>query len=140
MNVGRDYAFGLFDPFTKAIIELGDVETVDIKPIKHEIKSEPYNDDPKFGYVPGGYSGTFQITRTGSQLEDLQLAVAQAFREGQIIRSGYLNETVTDPDGTVSKYQYQGCVFHLDDLGQVSRDKTIKQKLEIKASRKVKLL
>ncbi len=139
MNVGRDYNFGLFDPLTSALVELGDVETVDVKPMKHEISSRPYNDVPKFGFIPDGYQGTFTITRTGSQLEDLQLALNEAFNAGQIIRAGYLNETVTDPDGTVAKYQYQGCVFHVDDLGQISREKTVKQKVEFKASRKIKL-
>lgn len=140
MNVGRDYNFGLYDVRTGTIVDFGDIQTIDIKPQKHDIKSMPYNGVPKYGYIPDGYKGTMSITRTGSKLEDMQLAINQAFNSGENLVAGYLNETVTDPDGTVNRYQYKGVVFHLDDLGSISREKTITQKVEFMASEKVKLL
>jgi hypothetical protein len=42
----------------------------------------PYNAPPKFGYVPDGYSGHFTITRTGSQMEQLQIILANNFNSG----------------------------------------------------------
>lgn len=140
MNVGRDYSFGLYDTRTGNLIDFGDIQTIDIKPVKHDIKSQPYNDVPKYGYIPDGYKGSMTITRTGSALEDMQLAINTAFNNGENLTSGYLNETVKDPDGSVHRYQYTGVVFHLDDLGSISREKTITQKVEFMASDKKKLL
>ena len=59
---------------------------------------------------------------------------------GKALRSGFLNETVTDPDGSVNKFQYRGAVFFVDDLGQISREKTVSIKVEGAASDKVQLL
>ncbi|MFH7191632.1 hypothetical protein ACHWGL_32590, partial [Klebsiella pneumoniae] len=72
-------------------------------------------------------------------LEDFQLAANTRFNQGNHERAGYLNETVRNPDGTVSRYQYTGFVFWLTDIGDVSREKNVNMKAEGWASDKVKI-
>jgi len=50
---------------------------------------------------------------------------------------GYLNESIINPDGSVSRYQYTNFVVFLTDHGQISRDKVVTLKLEGMASDKV---
>lgn len=139
MTVGKDYSIAFYDADTQQIVDLGDVQNVKITALKHDIKSMPYNDVPRFGYIPDGYKITFDINRTGPELEDFQLAANTRFNRGNATKAGYLNETVHNLDGTVSRYQYTGFVFWVSDLGDISRDRVVRIQAEGSASDKVLL-
>jgi hypothetical protein len=139
MTVGQDYSFAFYDANTGTIIDLGDVQNVKVTAQKHDIKSQPYNGVPRFGYIPDGFKISFTITRTGQQLEDLQVAAVQRFNAGSVDRSGFLSETITNPDGSVSRYQYTGFCFFLTEVGDVSREKMITQQAEGMASDKIRI-
>lgn len=139
MNTGVDYSLLYYDGASGALVDLGDVQNVDIKALKHNIKSQPYNRTPRFGYVPDGFQIEFTITRTGSALEDFMVAAEAAFNAGAIQKPGYLQQTIVNPDGSISKFQYTEMVIFLDDHGTISRDKPVTLKLEGMASSKVPL-
>jgi hypothetical protein len=139
MTVGKDYSLAYYDADTQTIVDLGDVQNVNITAGKHEIKSQPYNDVPRFGYIPDGYKFSFTMIRTGPALEEFQLAANTRFNAGNASKAGYLNETVTNPDGSVSRYQYTGVVFWVDAVGEISREKPVSMRAEGYASDKVKL-
>lgn len=136
MSVGRDYTLIFYDRNTGTTVSFGDVQDFSITAGKHNLKSMPYNDDPRFGYIDDGFSMSFSIVRTTSALEDYQLAQQERFRNGQHVLPGFLNETIRNPDGSVSRYVYVDFVFYLTDLGNVSRDKNVMQKAEGMASYK----
>ena len=136
MNTGVDYSLMFFDGTSGSIVDLGDVQDVRITAMKHDIKSMPYNDVPRYGYVPDGYKIEFTITRTGSVIEDFMVAAARSFNQGNVQKPGFLNQSVTNPDGSVRRYQYTQVVIFLTDHGSISRDKTVTLKLEGFASDK----
>ncbi len=136
MSVGKDYSISFYDADSNSIIDLGDVQDVTITARKHNISSMPYNDVPRFGFVPDGYDIKFTIVRTSAVLEEFQLAANNRFNNGQNTAAGFLNETIRNPDGSVSRYQYTGFVFWLGDVGSVSREKTVMQRGEGLASDK----
>lgn len=139
LSVGRDFQFGYYDAQSGTIIDLGDVQNVQITAQKHDIASRPYNAPPTYGYIPDGYKISFTITRTGSSLEDFQAKYESLFNSGTIMKSGFLNETTTNPDGSISRWQYTKFVFFVTDHGDISREKTITLKAEAMASEKVKI-
>lgn len=139
MSVGRDYSLVFYDSNTGQVLDLGDVQSVRISAVKHDLKSMPYNAPPRFGYIPDGYRFSFTITRVGPDLENFQLAQTARFEAGQHVTSGYLNETVSNPDSSVSRYQYTGFVFWVGDIGDISRDQNVKISAEGMASQKVQL-
>lgn len=139
MNVGVDYSITYYNSDTGTLIELGDVQDVKITAMKHDIASKPYNQVPKFGFIPDGFKIDFQITRTGSVMEDLMVAFSQQFNAGNIQTAGYLNETIVNPDGSVSRYQYTGFVVFLTSHGDISREKVVTLTLEGMASDKIAL-
>ena len=139
MSVGRDFTFGFYDANTGTVIDLGDVQNVQIAAGKHDIKSQPYNGVPKFGYIPDGYKISGTITRTNGTLEAFQVLMNQKFNNGEVIKPGYLSESVTNPDGTVSRYQYTGFTFFISDVADVSREKVVSMKFEGMASDKVQI-
>lgn len=139
MSVGRDYDLSHYDANSGEIIDWGDVQNVSITALKHDIKNMPYNRPPVYGYIPDGYKMSFTAIRTGADLENFQLAANTRFNQGNIEKAGYLNETVTNPDGSVSRYQYTRFVFWVTDIGEISRDKPVMVKCEGYASDKVQI-
>lgn len=139
MTVGRDYSFGYYDANTGLVVDLGDVQNVKVSAVKHDIASRPYNSPPRYGYIPDGYTFSFDITRTNQRLEEFALEQTKRFNDGNSVEAGFLNETVKNPDGSVSRYQYQGFVFYLTDLGTIQRETTVKMSAVGMASSKVKI-
>jgi hypothetical protein len=137
MNVGVDYSITYYDTNSGGLITLGDVQDVKITAMKHDIKSSPYNQVPRFGYVPDGYKIDFTITRNGSILEDLMVAFSANFNAGNVQGAGYLNETINNADGSISRYQYTNFVVFLTSHGDISRDKVVSLTLEGMASDKI---
>jgi hypothetical protein len=139
MNVGVDYTITYYDSVSGGLINLGDVQDVKVAAMKHDIKSAPYNQVPRYGYIPDGFKVDFTITRNGSILEDLMVAFSAAFNAGNVQGAGYLNETIINADGSVSRYQYTNFVVFLTSHGDISREKTVTLVLEGMASDKVKI-
>ena len=139
MSVGRDFSFVIYNPATGTIVDLGDVQSVKVTPMFHDVRSSPYNGQPKFGVIPDGYRLSFSITRTGGELENFQLAMNKRFNDGLSIAAAFINETVTNPDGTVNEYQYVGVSLKVSDIGDISREKTVTMAVEAMASDKVQL-
>jgi hypothetical protein len=139
MNVGVDYNFGYFDGTTSALVDLGDVQMIRITALKHDIKSMPYNNYPRYGYVPDGFKLDFTVTRTKAILEDLMVTFEANFQAGKVMAPGYINETINNPDNTISHYQYVNMVMFLTDHGDISREKVVTLKLEGYASYKRKI-
>jgi hypothetical protein len=139
MNVGVDYTLTYYDATSGSLVNLGDVQDVKITANKHDIKSSPYNQVPRFGYVPDGYKIDFTITRAVSTLEDLMVAFSKNFNAGNVQAPGYLNETINNADGSVSRYQYTNFVVFLTSHGDISREKVVTLVLEGMASDKVQI-
>lgn len=139
MNVGVDYNVSYYESASGTIINLGDVQNVRITAQKHDIKSAPYNQVPRFAFVPDGYKVDFTITRTGSVLENLMVTFSSNFNQGNVITPGFLNQSIINADGTTSMYQYTNFVVFLTDHGDISREKVVTLKLEGMASDKIPL-
>ena len=139
MNTGTDYTITYYDGASGALINLGDVQNVKFTALKHDIKSSPYNKVPRYAFVGDGFKVDFEVTRTGSQLEDFAILSAANFNAGIVISPGFLNQTTNNPDGTISRYQYTNFVIFLEDPGDVARDKVTTQKLVGMASDKIKI-
>lgn len=137
MNTGTDYALFYYDGATGQLVNLGDVQVIDIKAVHKTIKNEPYNQSPAYAYVPDGYQIEFSITRTGPDLENFFAAAEASFNAGAVQKPGYLQSQVTNPDGSISRFQYQRMVIFLTDHGSIARDRPVTLKLEGYASTKV---
>jgi hypothetical protein len=124
-SVGVDYSITYFDGTTQRLVDLGDIQNVKFTAMKHDISNRPFNAPPKFDYIPDGHRVSFTITRTTQGLENIAVQRESNFNQGIGTTAGYLNKSVVNQDLTTSRYQYQGFVFFLTDLGDVSREKIV---------------
>jgi hypothetical protein len=133
-NVGTDYSISYFSGATGGLQDFGDIQDVKLTALKHDLKNMPYNAVPRYGYVPDGFHITFTIVRTGEALEALFVNFSTQFNNGQVIKPGFLNKSINNPDGSVSRFQYTNFVIFPVDLGDVTRERIITQRLEGMAS------
>lgn len=139
MNVGTDYSFSVYNGTSGTLQDFGNIENIKINGQAHELKVTPYNGPPLFGFASDGYHITFEIARSDSSLEDYQVAYDALFNSGGLFAPGFFNQTINNPDGTVSMYQYTNFVFRLDSHGDVSREKPVKLSVIGRASEKISL-
>ncbi len=138
-NVGVDYSISYYDGTTGTIVPFGDIQDVKLTALKHDVKDMPYNAVPRYGYIPDGFHVTFTIVRTGAALELIYTNFSTSFNAGQVIQPGYLNKSINNPDGSVSRFQYTNFVIFPTDLGDISREKIITQRLEGMASDMIRI-
>lgn len=139
MNTGVDYSFSYFDGASGQLLDISDIEDVNIVALKHDIKGQPYNNYPRYDYIDDGFRIEFSILRTSATLENYMVTRSQQLQSGTVRQPGFLNQSVINPDGSTSRYQYVNCVVFLTDHGNISRDKPVKLKLEGMASAKTQI-
>ena len=83
-----------------------------------------------------GWEGNFEVERGTSALDDLISTIEQNFYNGGPVAPGTMYQYITEADGSVSTYQFDGVVFKLATAGVWKGDSSVKQKLEFYATRK----
>jgi hypothetical protein len=86
--------------------------------------------------LPKGWEGQFEVERGTSALDDFISSIEQDFYNGSGAQLGTMYQYITETDGSVSTYQYDGVVFKLASAGVWKGDASVKQKLEFFATRK----
>ncbi len=89
---------------------------------------------------PGGWSGSFELDRTDPTVDDYMAQLEENYYSGVNILPGTISENITEANGAISRYQYQGVVLKPTDMGDAAGDKTVKQSVEFMASRRRKVV
>lgn len=139
MSTGQDYAIFFYDGNTGNLVPLGDVQNVHAHALSHLLKTSPYNNPSRYGYIYDGYKLDFTVTRSGADLENFFVQAEANFNNGALQQPGVLQETVTNSDGSVSRYHYTNFVMFMPDRGEISKDKPVTMVLEGHASAKVQV-
>ena len=89
--------------------------------------------------LPKGWEGNFELERGSPAADDFIAGLEQAwFAQGQLL-GGTLYQYISEVDGSVSTYQYDGAVFKMASSGQWKGDATVKQRLNFFASRRTRV-
>ncbi|MGH8259848.1 MAG: hypothetical protein ACREUG_09175 [Steroidobacteraceae bacterium] len=86
-----------------------------------------------------GWSGTFDIDREDASLDEYFNQLEADYYAGVTESPVTITETITNPDGSISQYQYVDVLFKFDEAGDVAGDKIIKQQCSFIASRRLTL-
>lgn len=136
-TVGRDTTVNMTGPNgTNIILPPDQVTNFDAKPLKREDVSRPLNSPPKFLYMPDGWRLTIEADRKDASLDQYMADVEQAFWAGAAVNAGTVFQTITEPDGSVTQWQYEGCQFWVEELGNYRADGKVAQRIEGAASRR----
>lgn len=91
---------------------------------------------PKFHQ---GWSGSFVLERSDNVMDKYIALQEASYYRGVDQIPMTITETITEINGTVSKYQYTNVVVTLDDAGTWSGTEIVKQSISFQASRKILL-
>jgi hypothetical protein len=89
--------------------------------------------------LPKGWEGSFEVERGSSAVDDFISAAEVAYRTSGALPYGQVYQYITEPDGSVSTFQYTGVVFRLINAGVWRGDGAVKQKLEFFAAARLRL-
>lgn len=138
INVGSDARFDVITAI--GALSLPTLENFDSKPITERSTFRPLSGPPIHLQFPNGWEGSFEIVRRDSTLDDYQAAKEAAQLAGINVPAGTIHETITEVDGSLSQYMYTDVQIFLDDAGNKSALKEIRQHVTFVASTRIKVL
>ena len=139
-SVGRDVSLDIYDNNSRSILKIGTVTDFDAKQRATRIEVKRIDGTVAFLELPQGWEGSIGLERSDRNLDDFIANLEANYYTGQGILAATITETITEPDGTLTQYRFEGCVFKLDDAGSWKGDATVKMKLTWAASKRKKVV
>jgi hypothetical protein len=133
-SIGRDTQIVLMGPSGR--IDLNHVTGFESRQITSPVRISRLDGTHIGAEIPKGWDGNFEVERGDSALEDFVSTLEQNFYNGVALSTGTLYQYVTEVDGSVSTYEFDGVVFKLTSAGTWKGDSSVKQKLEFFAVRR----
>lgn len=136
-TVGRDIAVDINTPAGK--LRIPKIISFDSKPQVATQKITPLNGVTDEIQIPTGWHGTITAERMDATLDDFWAKWEDNYYNGIDQPRGTITETITEANGTVSVFRYEGVSFHLTDAGNKQGEKTVNQTLSWTANRRKKV-
>lgn len=136
-TIGRDVSFQMTSPLGPMTFR--NVTSFDAKPQYNKIRSKGLDGLNRGAEIPDGWEGTISLDRADDAVKTFFVNIEANYYAGANIGSGTINETITNPDRSVSQYRYTGVVFSLSDAGGYKGDEKVTQTVNFFASRCIKV-
>lgn len=104
-----------------------------------KLKSRPLNQPPIHKNLPDGWSGDFGVDRIDSTLDDYFAAQEDNYWQGGSQDTIYIQQTITENDGSVTQYRFDGVTLELTSGGTWKADERVQQKVAYEATRRRKV-
>lgn len=88
---------------------------------------------------PDGWSGSFEVERQNDVLDNYFAQLEDNYYSGVTEQPCTITETISEPDGSISQFRYDGVLLKFDDAGDWEGAKTVKQKVSFVATRRKKI-
>jgi hypothetical protein len=136
-SVGRDISLDIIGPSGPLRFNL--ITGFNSKPDITDQKIKGLDGITRHVRFPDGWSGSFDITRSDSTIDDYFAQLEANYYAGLNEQPITITETITEVSGAVTQYRYLQVLLKLDDAGQWQGDQAVKQKLSFVAARRVKV-
>lgn len=138
-NVGRDVSLDVIGR-NGQIASFNLITAFDAKQLTDKVSIRGIDGVVRFLELPGGWDGSFAIARADRVLDDFIADLEDAYYSGANVKASFITETITEPNGSISQWRYEGVMFKLDDAGSWKGNADVQMKLSWVASRKRKLI
>ena len=136
-NVGRDCQVVIQHPMAAGgRLDLSIV--TDFDPKQNVVEASVDGLDGKFwsASLPKSWSGTVGIDRANNVCDLFITTLENAYFNGLNVPSGSVYQYITEVDGSVTRYQFSECSFHLPNAGSWKNDAVVKMQLGFIAARR----
>lgn len=138
LNIGSDYRFDILMP--SGLLTLPTLLKFTKKRIKSSMTVKPLNSVPIIlSFQEGGWEGTFDVSRADSTLDTYFANFEANYYAGVNQGTGFIQETVGNPDGSTNIFQFQGVVLFFEDAGDAEAEKNVVQKVSFAAATRIQL-
>lgn len=133
-SIGKDTQLVVMGPNGR--VDLSHVTAFESRQLTQSVRVSRIDGVQLGAELPRGWEGSFEIERGNSVLDDFMSSSEQQHFDGRLSPPATMYQYVTETDGSVSTYQYDGAVFRFANAGVWKGDAAVKQKLEFFASRR----
>lgn len=138
LNIGSDARFDFYP--ASGHIALPTLLKFTSKKLTKKLTVKPLGGLPiHLSFQEDGWEGNFEVSRIDSTLDDYFAAFEAACYAGTSQPAGTIQQTISEVDGSVTTWQYQGVVLYYDDAGDYESEKNVIQKVSFLASTRLKL-
>ena len=120
-------------------MDLSHVTSFENRQVTHAIRIDRLDGVHLAAELPKGWEGHFELERGNSAADDFINALEQAWHGAGELQGSTLFQYVTEADGSVGTYQFEGAVFKLTSAGQWKGDAAVRQRLDFFASRRKRI-
>ena len=138
ISIGSDARFDILTP--SGVLTLPTLLDFKSKKIDHQTKINPLHGAPINLTFPNGWDGSFNVARKDSTLDDYFAAQEAAQYAGANIAAGTIHQTITEVDGTLSQYMFEGVQLYFSDAGDYKALSDVMQSVSFVASSRLKVL
>lgn len=136
-SIGRDTQLVIMGPNGR--VDLAHVTGFDNRQITSSVRVSRLDGTHLGTELPKGWEGSFEVERGTSTLDDFIVALEQNYYNGVTSQPSTMYQYITELDGSVSTYQFNGVVFKLSNAGTWKGDASVKQKLDFYATQKQRI-
>jgi hypothetical protein len=136
-TVGRDIALNIIGP--AGPLSFSQIVGFQSKPDTTDQKIKGLDGITRHLRFPDGWSGTFDLERQDSALDDYWAQLENNYYAGVNELPITITETIQEVSGAISQYRYLQVLLTIDDAGSFAGDKSVKQKMKFVAARRVKV-
>lgn len=137
-SVGRDVALDITGP--NGPLVLSQVVGFMSKPDITDQKIKGLDGITRHLRFPDGWSGSFDIERQDSTLDDYWSQLEANYYAGLNEAAVTITETIQEVNGSISQYRYLQVLLTIEDAGTYKGDASVHQKLRFVAARRVKVV
>lgn len=123
----------------QGLVRFSNVTDFSAKQISTAIESKGLDGINRFGEIPSGWEGSLTIDRANVNMDQAFSYLEGLYYAGQNVPASTIQETISEPNGSISQWRYWGVAFKYDDHGSWKGDAKVEQKLSWKASGRVRV-
>lgn len=138
-SVGKDVTLDIVSPIG-GLVALSNITNFNSRQMTVDRNSHGIDGINRFLDIPSGWEGSFKLDRNTQNYDLWITQIEAAYYAGTPLNPGTITETITNPDGTVMQFQYQGCSFKFPNVGEWSGDNKVEQTLDFRASKRVQIV
>ena len=136
-STGRQCRIVILHPLAReGRLDLSIVTEFDAKPKFKDIKVDGLDGVNRAKFQPEGWDVTISLDRANAVADDFCGSLEAASYDSGNVVSAVLYQYITETDGSLTTYQFEGLALKMEDAGSWKADSAVKQKMMGHATRR----
>lgn len=134
-SVGKDLSIQVVTS-SGTVLAIAGETAAEFRAMYNERNSHGLDGINRFIPIPAGWEGTIELDRRDPGVEDFYAAQETGYYQGQGIAASTITQNITNPDGSMTSWQYTGVMFTFREAGNWRGDDKVTQRMDFKASQR----